>query len=88
MLLVAKMHISQYLSACREFIDDRDGYQLAKCVSLSGNRIFNVDKGGRSEESLVAQHRLEAPIDEIVVAHLKVIRSLNKQRSYFVALQI
>lgn len=80
------MHLSQYLNACRDFAENQDGILLAKCVSLrdshSIDRVLINDKPRSSEESLVQQYGVEKPINEIVIAHLKVIRILNRQRKF------
>lgn len=80
------MHMSQYLNACRDFAENQDGYSLAKCISLrdphSVDRTLVNDKARSTEEQLVQQYGVEKPINEIVAAHLKVIRTLARERKY------
>ena len=80
------MHMSQYLNECRNFAEDQDGVALGKLVSLRDSHsidrtLLSQDKG-RSEEALVQQYHVEKPINEIVAGHLKVIRTLNKEREF------
>lgn len=80
------MHISQYLNACRDFAENQDGILLAKCVSLRDphcvDRVLLGDKPRSTEEQQVQQYGVEKPINEIVAAHLKVIRTLSRERKW------
>lgn len=72
------MHLSQYLNACREFAENQDGVSLAKCVSLRDPH--SIDRTLLSQDKGRSEYHVEKPINEIVAGHLKVIRTLNKER--------
>lgn len=60
------------------------GIALSKCISLRDphcvDRVLLADKPRNTEEQQVQQYGVEKPINEIVVAHLKVIRTLSRER--------
>jgi hypothetical protein len=73
-----KMNLFAYLNTVKRLWNNADG-GVARFVSLSGNHVPNTNLHLENPEGIVSRH-IEAPLEDILVAHLKVLFYLHQER--------
>lgn len=73
------MNFYSYLSTISRLWSNRDGIGVARFVTLSGNHASNPNLHIENPESSV-ERSIESPLDEVIIAHIKVLYYLNENR--------
>lgn len=73
------MNLYSYLSTVNRLWNNEDGTGVARFISLSGNHAVNPNLHIENPESAVAR-AIAAPLDEVIVCHLKVLFYLHDTR--------
>lgn len=73
------MSLYQYLNAVSRLWNNDDGTGVSKFISLSGNHTENRNLHLESPENAI-ERVIEAPLDEVLNSHLKVLFHLHDNR--------
>jgi len=76
------MNFYSYLSTINRLWSNRDGAGVARFLTLSGNHASNPNLHIENPESSV-ERSIETPLDEVIIAHIKVLFHFNDNPPQF-----
>lgn len=74
------MNLFNYLNTLDRLYSNCDGHAVSRFLSLDGNHILNPNLNRIEHPEASVERQIGSPLDEVIIAHIKVLFHLNENR--------